>query len=164
MVSAREGENLGRRKRVYVPWHLPQLSRNCKPATPGCSVHPCHPGNDFIVILIDMLFSMLVLIAAGLWVGQLIRRGWERRQLKRGYDPRQDEFWQEYDNSPPRRRSVESYASRHRSLYTDDDWPEDESGWHVKNVSHPQRCEICHQSDQFDPETLVCGRCGHYTH
>lgn len=30
----------------------------------------------------------------------------------------------------------------------------------IKTESLPQRCEICHQNDEFDPETGVCGRCG----
>jgi len=29
----------------------------------------------------------------------------------------------------------------------------------VKNQSNPKRCEICHQSDLFDPENNLCGRC-----
>ncbi len=30
----------------------------------------------------------------------------------------------------------------------------------VKNESPPERCEICHQSDIFDPEANFCQRCG----
>jgi hypothetical protein len=30
---------------------------------------------------------------------------------------------------------------------------------HIKTASFAQRCEICHQSDQFDPQTSICRRC-----
>src|SRR5438132_1586183 len=29
----------------------------------------------------------------------------------------------------------------------------------IKNENFPQRCEICHQSDCFDPKTNFCSRC-----
>lgn len=29
----------------------------------------------------------------------------------------------------------------------------------VKRESLPTRCEVCHQADQFDPVTGLCGRC-----
>jgi hypothetical protein len=29
----------------------------------------------------------------------------------------------------------------------------------IKTASLAQRCEICHQSDQFDPQTSICHRC-----
>ena len=29
----------------------------------------------------------------------------------------------------------------------------------IKEVSTAERCEICHQNDQFNPETLHCTRC-----
>jgi hypothetical protein len=30
----------------------------------------------------------------------------------------------------------------------------------IKSESLPERCEVCHQSDLFDPETGHCSRCG----
>jgi hypothetical protein len=32
----------------------------------------------------------------------------------------------------------------------------------IKNESNPTRCEICHQYDQFDPNTGICIRCIHF--
>jgi hypothetical protein len=32
-------------------------------------------------------------------------------------------------------------------------------GMRVRNEGNPDRCEICHQSDCLDPETLECSRC-----
>ncbi len=29
----------------------------------------------------------------------------------------------------------------------------------IRTEHHAQRCELCHQSDQFDPETGFCARC-----
>ncbi|MBI4748446.1 MAG: hypothetical protein HY774_08140 [Acidobacteria bacterium] len=29
----------------------------------------------------------------------------------------------------------------------------------ILSESHPKRCEVCHQSDRFDPETNSCQRC-----
>lgn len=29
----------------------------------------------------------------------------------------------------------------------------------ILSESHPKRCEVCHQSDRFDPKTNFCGRC-----
>lgn len=29
----------------------------------------------------------------------------------------------------------------------------------IKTTSLPGRCEVCHQSDQFDPNTNICFRC-----
>lgn len=29
----------------------------------------------------------------------------------------------------------------------------------IKNTSLPERCEVCHQADQFDPNTNICFRC-----
>lgn len=29
----------------------------------------------------------------------------------------------------------------------------------VRHESPPQRCEVCHQTDQFNPETGFCARC-----
>lgn len=31
----------------------------------------------------------------------------------------------------------------------------------IVKVNPPERCEICHQADQFDPESGVCHRCSH---
>ncbi len=31
----------------------------------------------------------------------------------------------------------------------------------IRKQSAPTRCEICHQTDQFDPETYRCRRCAH---
>lgn len=31
----------------------------------------------------------------------------------------------------------------------------------IKNVSVQERCDVCHQSDMFDPETKFCARCQH---
>lgn len=31
----------------------------------------------------------------------------------------------------------------------------------IKSVNVQERCEVCHQSDMFDPETQFCGRCQH---
>lgn len=29
----------------------------------------------------------------------------------------------------------------------------------ILSESHPKRCEVCHQTDHFNPETNFCGRC-----
>jgi tetratricopeptide (TPR) repeat protein len=34
-----------------------------------------------------------------------------------------------------------------------------ESSIKIRNISVAERCEVCHKSDMFDPETRHCGRC-----
>ena len=33
------------------------------------------------------------------------------------------------------------------------------SSFTIHNVKSPDRCDICHRSDQFDPQTGICERC-----
>ncbi|MBX7218419.1 MAG: hypothetical protein K1Y36_00590 [Blastocatellia bacterium] len=33
------------------------------------------------------------------------------------------------------------------------------SSFRIRSQGFPERCEICHQTDQFDQQTGVCGRC-----
>jgi hypothetical protein len=37
------------------------------------------------------------------------------------------------------------------------------AGWIIKGSSPPTRCEVCHQSDLFDPQTNFCQRCAGLT-
>lgn len=36
-------------------------------------------------------------------------------------------------------------------------------GFHIRSEGRAERCEICHQADQFDPHSGVCGRCNALT-
>src|SRR5262245_44692059 len=33
------------------------------------------------------------------------------------------------------------------------------AGWRIKAESFPERCEVCHRSDLFEPQTGNCARC-----
>ncbi|MBX7221631.1 MAG: hypothetical protein K1Y36_16895 [Blastocatellia bacterium] len=113
------------------------------------------------MLFIDVFFSALLFFASFLWVGKSLRRAWLRRATLRDPRAEADDFWVVGDGAS--RRMTEDYAARHRRLYAgpdDDDSISDRSGWHVKSVSPAHRCEICHQSDMFDPETQECARCG----
>lgn len=118
------------------------------------------------MIFVNLIFSVVVLVAAMTWVGRVVHRAWLRRMALRNVKPEEDHFWAS-EKEPFRRHSADEYAARHQTVFEDEDSLDDsweESGWHVKHVTTPHRCEICHQSDQFDPVTLCCKRCDHYTH
>ncbi|MBX7218418.1 MAG: hypothetical protein K1Y36_00585 [Blastocatellia bacterium] len=32
-------------------------------------------------------------------------------------------------------------------------------GFHIRSEGRPERCEVCHQTDRFNPQTGICSRC-----